>query len=392
MASDSQEEESAISNQDVGKKPAAVHTKFKKIGKSGATQNQDYDDASGGESRHVGKSLRKGNKSESWQEMFGSKHKHDKVVERKRAGLEEEESRVTSLKGVLEKEDVATTDKVEKCKEGPGSVGGKGRSSGEIVRDRSEDGCREKTKAREERSPKIARLEHCPVEQATTLKGILSSRGILKVAVTGLSAGQNKRCLLPSSLLVDVRNADLLFVKCSDNGVPLPTANFYLGRAYGVQVANASFLLDWEEKQQLPRLENYLVVFGSYLKRGELVPLKPIREHIFIGQIFCITSLKGSDHPEDLTMELIIRMGGRIVDEKSEEKKIHYIGNEWMAGMTILRPEWIFDSVEQGSVLKKARFIIEPAEDQDGEAVFSQVRHTELYSCKVMQLTVENLR
>ena len=189
-----------------------------------------------------------------------------------------------------------------------------------------------------------------------------------------------------------MRNADLLFVKCSDNGVPLPTANFYLGRAYGLQVANASFLLDWEEKQQLPRLENYLVVFGSYLKRGELVPLKPIREHIFIGQIFCITSLKGSDHPEDLTMELIIRMGGRIVDEKSEEKKIHYIGNEWMAGMTILRPEWIFDSVEQGSVLKKARFIIEPAEDQDGEAVFSQVRRTELYSCKVMQLTVENLR
>ena len=48
-----------------------------------------------------------------------------------------------------------------------------------------------------------------------------------------------------------------------------------------------------------------------------------------------------------------------------------------MAGMTILRPEWIFDCVEQGSVLKKARFIIEPAEDQAGEAVFSQVRCTE---------------
>ena len=67
-----------------------------------------------------------------------------------------------------------------------------------------------------------------------------------------------------------------------------------------------------------------------------------------------------------------------------EEKKIHYIGNEWMAGMTILRPEWIFDCVEQGSVFKKPRFIIEPAEDQAGEAVFSQVRRTELYSCKVM--------
>ena len=222
------------------------------------------------------------------------------------------------------------------------------------------------------------------MEQATTLKGILSSRGILKVAVSGLSAGQNKICLLPASLLADVRNADLLFVKCSENGVPLSTANFYLGRAYGLQVANASFLIDWEEKRQLPQLDNYLVVFGSYLKRGELVPLKPIKEHLFLGQIFCITSLKGSDHPMDLTMELIIRMGGRIVDEKSEEEKIHYIGNEWMAGLTILRPEWIFDSVEQGSIMKKARFIIQPAEDQDDEAVFSQVRHAEFFSCKVM--------
>ena len=384
MASDSQVEESEILTKDVGKKPAAGQFKFKKIWKSGASQNQDFDDASGRESSHVGKSLRRGNKSESSQEMFGLKHQPDKVEERKRAGLEEEESRVTLLKGVCEKEDDATTEKLEKCMYGLGSGRKKGRSSGAIVRDRSEDGCREKTKAREERSPKIPRLEHCPVEQATTLKKILSSRGILKVAVSGLSPGQNKRCLLPASLLVDVRNADLLFVKCSDNGVPLPTANFYLGRAYGLQVANASFLIDWEEKQQLPQLDNYLVVFGSYLKRGELVPLKPIKEHLFLGQIFCITSLKGSDHPVDLTMELIIRMGGRIVDEKSEEEKIHYIGNEWMAGLTTLRPDWIFDSVEQGSIMKKARFIIEPAEDQDDEAVLSQVRHTELYSCKVM--------
>ena len=55
-----------------------------------------------------------------------------------------------------------------------------------------------------------------------------------------------------------------------------------------------------------------------------------------------------------------------------------------MAGLTILRPEWIFDSVEQGSIMKKARFIIQPAEDQDDEAVFSQVRHAEFFSCKLM--------
>ena len=74
MASDSQVEESEILTKDVGKKPAAGQFKFKKIWKSGASQNQDFDDASGRESSHVGKSLRRGNKSESSQEMFGLKH------------------------------------------------------------------------------------------------------------------------------------------------------------------------------------------------------------------------------------------------------------------------------------------------------------------------------
>ena len=121
MASDSQVEESEILTKDVGKKPAAGQFKFKKIWKSGASQNQDFDDASGRESSHVGKSLRRGNKSESSQEMFGLKHQPDKVEERKRAGLEEEESRVTLLKGVCEKEDDATTEKLEKCMYGLGS-------------------------------------------------------------------------------------------------------------------------------------------------------------------------------------------------------------------------------------------------------------------------------
>ena len=155
MASDSQVEESDILSREVGKKPGGGQFKFKKIWKSGASQDQDFDDASGGESSHVGKSLRRGNKSESWQEMFGFKHQRDKVEERKRAGLEEKESRVTLLKGVCEKEDDATTEKPEKCMDGLGLGRKKGRSSGAIERERSEDGYREKTKAREERSPKI---------------------------------------------------------------------------------------------------------------------------------------------------------------------------------------------------------------------------------------------
>ena len=381
---DQGEEEERRLNPDVSKIHAATMFQFKKVAEGGARQNHSLFEK---ESNLVGQ--RRG--KESWEEILSRRNKEDEVVEskRKRAGLEKMEVKV-DLKEKL-------TDKLEQLKrnnKGLVVMGGKERSLGEkqftsLIDPKNGDEenkrvgfeakkeCREKqiVMPMEERSVEIAKLE-----QVATLKGVFGIKGISKVAVTGLSVEQKKRCLLPSSLLVDdVRSADLLFVRCSDNGVPLSTPNFYLGRAYSSQVVNASFLIDWEENRQLPKLEDYVVV-GSYLKRGEPVPLKPIKEPLMIGKIFCITSFKGSDHPVDLTMELIIRMGGRIVDEECDEDKIHFIGTEVILGKKVFRPDWIFDSVEHGAVLKKMRFLVEPPQEQDGETIFSQVPFIESYS------------
>ena len=389
-------------NEDLKEKLSGDTTKKSSMG--GARQNKDSDVDSDGErgkeSRHIGKSQRRGKTKESWEEMLeGSSKKERKEskgkaeTERKKEGLEKRESKTQLLKGAVGKQDEALTEKSEKCKgdlglveKNGGSLGGKQgailldhkESDEENRREGSEEEIKrsgEKTTATEKRRVKIIQLE-----RAATLKGFLFSKGISKVAVTGLSTKQKEKCILPSSLLAEVRSADLLFVKCEEHGLPILTPNFYLGRAYGLQVANASFLQDWEEKNMLDaELDNYAVV-GSYLKQGKFVPLKPIKEPLMIGAVFCITSFEGSDHPVDLARELIIRMGGRIVDENSNEQKIHYIGNEWIPGKTVFRPDWIFDCVEQGRVLAKKRFLIEPPKEEEDETVLSQVRNTRLYS------------
>ena len=218
------------------------------------------------------------------------------------------------------------------------------------------------------------------LEQIATLKEMLLSKGISKVAVSGLSKEEKKKCPLPSSLVAEVRSAGLLFVKCSENGVAVTTTNFYLGRAYGLPVVNASFLLDWEEQQKLPILDNYVVV-GSYLKGGKVVALKPLKEPLMVGEVFRLGSgsFKGNDYPVDLIKELIIRMGGSVVDEDSTDVKAHNIGSEFIQGKELFRPDWVLDMVEQGRVLAKKRFLVELEEDDD-EGIFSQVRRIKLYS------------
>ena len=222
----------------------------------------------------------------------------------------------------------------------------------------------------------VTNLNVRKLEQIATLKGILLSKGISKVAVSGLSKGEKKRCPLPPSLVAEVRSAGLLFVKCSENGVAIETTNFYLGRAYGLHVVNASFLLDWEETQKLPNLDNYVVV-GSYLKGGKVVPLKPIKEKLMFGEAFRICSFKGNDYPVDLIKELITRMGGSLVDEDSTDVKAYNIGSEFIQGKEMFRPDWVLDMVEQGRVLAKKRFLVELQEDDD-EGIFSQVRRINL--------------
>ena len=196
----------------------------------------------------------------------------------------------------------------------------------------------------------VTNLNVRKLEQIATLKGILLSKGISKVAVSGLSKGEKKRCPLPPSLVAEVRSAGLLFVKCSEIGVAIETANFYLGRAYGLHVVNASFLLDWEETQKLPNLDNYVVV-GSYLKGGKVVPLKPIKEKLMFGEAFRICSFKGNDYPVDLIKELITRMGGSLVDEDSTDVKAYNIGSEFIQGKEMFRPDWVLDMVEVLEVL-----------------------------------------
>ena len=219
----------------------------------------------------------------------------------------------------------------------------------------------------------VENVDFRKLEQVATLKEILMSKGISKVALSGLSKREKKRCPLPSSLLDEVRRAGLLFVKCSGNGVAVMTTNFYLARAYFLPVVNASFLQDWEKEQKLPNLEDYLVV-GSYLKGGEVVPLKPIKEPLMIGGVFRLCSFKDNDYPVDLIRELIIRMGGRLVDEDCFGTKVYNIGSEFIQGKEILSPDWILDTLEQGRVQAKKRFVVEFEEQEDDEGIFSQVR------------------
>ena len=225
------------------------------------------------------------------------------------------------------------------------------------------------------------------LEQIATFKGVLLSKGISKVAVSGLTKTEKEKCPLLFSLLgllAEVRSAGLLFIKCSENGVAYTTPNFYLGRAYGLTVVNASFLLDWEENQELPNLDNYLVV-GSYLKGGELVPLTPIKEPLMIGKVFRLCSFKGKKVSVDLIRELIIRMGGRIVDEDCADDKAFNIGSEFIQGKEMFRPDWILDTVEQGKVLAKKRFVVEFHKEVDEEGIYSQV-------CKIKLDNIHQLK
>ena len=216
-------------------------------------------------------------------------------------------------------------------------------------------------------------LSMADVEKIGMMKGVLLSKGIKKVAVTGL---QKKTLLGRCTFLeADVRKAELLFAKCYKDGVPTLTANFYLGRAYGLQVVNASYLAVWEKGEDMPDPADF-PAYGFYQIEGKRrkIPLKPITKPLMSGGTFCLINLT-EEYPETLIGELIIQLGGKVVLEVEDcrGENSFCIGETHLEGRDVYKPDWILDIVQQGTLVGFKHYLVEAPADLDDSGFVSQV-------------------
>ena len=72
-------------------------------------------------------------------------------------------------------------------------------------------------------------------------KDMLVKKGIRKVNVSGFKNGSDGHVKIPESLIGEEH--ELLFVKCSAEGIPMKTEKFVSARAKGAVVVSNKFLL-----------------------------------------------------------------------------------------------------------------------------------------------------
>ena len=157
--------------------------------------------------------------------------------------------------------------------------------------------------------------------------------------------------------------------------MPTLTANFYLGRAYGLQVVNASYLAVWEKGEDMPDPADF-PAYGFYQIEGKRrkIPLKPITKPLMSGGTFCLINLT-EEYPETLIGELIIQLGGKVVLEVEDcrGENSFCIGETHLEGRDVYKPDWILDIVQQGTLVGFKHYLVEAPADLDDSGFVSQV-------------------
>ena len=202
-----------------------------------------------------------------------------------------------------------------------------------------------------------------PISDMERFIGKLTELGINKVAFSGLRNGQLGTTRLPERLLAQIEGAELLFIRCSEDGGVLATSNFYLARACGMQIYNALFLREWASNNYLPDLWDFRVF--SSCKTGDGTPhrLQPLDRMLFERRFFCVLS---TDPSSVVVRQLVKKLGGRLVpmEERNRVQDVVYtLSGGAVLGENVYHQDWVLDSVELGYVPKKERFLLQPMDD-----------------------------
>ena len=203
-------------------------------------------------------------------------------------------------------------------------------------------------------------------------KDMLGRFGIEKVAISGFGNGRGHLVKIPASLLGNVDEAQLLFVKCNPKGYAYMTEKLVLARAAGLPVVSSSFLATWAESGEMPELEEHPVMCEQWWAAGHpLKPLPPINPNLFAGQKFCV-DLDGWIITGVTLEQIIQKLGGEIVDniEADSSSKCVMISSRPIRGKEAFQPIWIASMVVAGRELLGAKWRIE---DEADDIPFSQV-------------------
>ena len=192
---------------------------------------------------------------------------------------------------------------------------------------------------------------------------LLLKYGVDKVAVSRFSNGLGGLAKIPESLLGSVEEAGLLFIKCDDQGYPLMTEKLILARAAAIPVVNSSFLMQWAEKGELPKLEEHPVMCEQWRAAGSPQPLPPITPKLFGGQKFSFGDMGGWMISGAILGQVIETLGGTVIDEVDAlldaSSTSYVISSTPVNGREAFKQSWILKMVVAGRTLLSAKYRME---------------------------------
>jgi hypothetical protein len=203
---------------------------------------------------------------------------------------------------------------------------------------------------------------------------MLQKRNVDKVVISGFGNGTGGRVKIPASLLGDVTNSQLMFVKCNSKGFPSFTEKFVLARARGLAIHNDSYLVAWADKAALPNLKLFPAMCEWSHGIGRSVTLVPIVDKFFEGESFTFANTSYWRVSSASIATAIELLGGKMVGwEERRMVNCSIISPEPISSEVVIDPSWIANMVAVGHRLPSAKWRRECEADEDTFVMGSQV-------------------